>query len=64
MRAVLSLVGAVLSLFVATFIVTFAWNYLVPPVFAGPPLTYWQAMCGVWLIHVVQNSRPSAARHE
>ena len=37
-------------LFIGTYFVKELWNFLIPEVFGGPTLTYWQAFAGFCLI--------------
>ena len=51
------LVGMILAiatfLFLGAFIAQSLWNWLVPEIFNGPEVTYWQAMGVMFLVRLI-----------
>lgn len=48
--------------FLVAWVAQFLWNALVPSVFHGPVLTYWQAFIGVCLLSFIGNFFRSSSK--
>jgi hypothetical protein len=56
-------VAGILGIFAFTFVVMWLWNSLVPELFRGPELSYWQTM-GLLVLSKILFSGISGRRHD
>lgn len=52
-RIIVTISEIVVLLLIGALGIKAAWNFLIPEVFNGPTLTYWQAFVGFCLIKII-----------